>query len=62
MDIWDELKSAVNQKGVRVRQRLELLDRIRKEGGAQSLQEELDDAERRLGVAANELRREVMGR
>ena len=62
MDIWQDLKTAIDETGVRVQERLELLERIRKEGGASSLQDDLDDAGRRLRGAADELRREAMGR
>lgn len=62
MDLWHELKQAITDQGIRVQERLDLLNRISKEGGMDNLQQELSGAERRLNEAAEQLREEVRGR
>ena len=62
MDIAERMRGRVERSGARVEQRLELLGLVLGDGGVEALQKRLDEAQRRLGEAMEQLRREAAGR
>ena len=62
MNVWESLKKAVRENGVRVEQRLALLEKLHDPDCCVRLQDDLEEARRRLDAAANQLRREAMER
>lgn len=62
MDLFEELEAAVRDAGVRVEERLALLEELRDAEGFVRLRQRLDAGEERLETAARALRREARGR
>jgi len=62
MDVWTLLEAAVRESGVRVDERVALLERLSDEAEFARLADRLDEAVARLEGAAGQLRREARGR
>lgn len=62
MDLFEELEAEVRDNGVRVEERLALLQELRDDAGFARLRDRLEAGEERLEAAARALRREARGR
>ncbi len=62
MEVLQELKRRVESKGIRLRERLELLELLGSEAGADRIVELLERASDQMELAAKQLSKETMGR